>query len=98
MDRPQTSASLQKGRLSIYDIYLWSLMSNRGAHITRVTDYDGRCMQLYPNAAPGQKREDLIKLEAGRLYKVTFKTKEYFESVGSKCFYPWVEVGGTRAS
>ena len=63
----------------------------KGSNI-RVTDYDGRCMQLYPNAGPGQRREDLIKLEAGKLYKVVFKTKEYFESVGSKCFYPWVEV------
>ncbi|KAJ8488126.1 hypothetical protein ONZ51_g3736 [Trametes cubensis] len=58
----------------------------------RVTDYDGRCMQLYPEAAPGQKREDLIKLQAGRLYKVVFKTKDYFESTGRKCFYPWVEI------
>ncbi|KAI0363741.1 transthyretin [Pilatotrama ljubarskyi] len=57
-----------------------------------VTDYDGRCMQLYPEAAPGQKREDLIKLQAGRLYKVVFKTKDYFESTGRKCFYPWVEI------
>ncbi len=59
---------------------------------SRVTDYDGRCMQLYPEAGPGQKREDLIKLQAGKLYKVVFKTKDYFESVGRKCFYPWVEV------
>ncbi|RDX51866.1 transthyretin [Polyporus arcularius HHB13444] len=57
-----------------------------------VTDYDGRCMQLYPEAGPGQKREDLIKLQAGKLYKVVFKTKDYFESVGRKCFYPWVEI------
>ena len=60
--------------------------------LDRVTDYDGRCMQLYPEAQPGQKREDLIKLQAGRLYKVVFKTKDYFESTGRKCFYPWVEV------
>ena len=58
----------------------------------RVTDNDGRCMQLYPEAGPGQKREDLIKLQAGKLYKVIFKTKDYFESTGRKCFYPWVEV------
>ncbi|KAI0652421.1 transthyretin [Trametes meyenii] len=57
-----------------------------------VTDYDGRCMQLYPEAGPGQKREDLIKLQAGRLYKVVFKTKDYFESTGRKVFYPWVEI------
>ncbi|KAL7285538.1 hypothetical protein ACG7TL_000642 [Trametes sanguinea] len=57
-----------------------------------VTDYDGRCMQLYPEVGPGQKREDLIKLQAGQLYKVVFRTKEYFESTGRKCFYPWVEI------
>ncbi|KAI0828942.1 transthyretin, partial [Trametes gibbosa] len=57
-----------------------------------VTDYDGRCMQLYPEATPGQKREDLIKLQAGGIYKVMFKTKDYFESTGRKCFYPWVEI------
>ncbi len=57
-----------------------------------MTDYDGRCMQLYPEAAPGQKREDLVKLQAGQFYKVVFKTKDYFESTGRKCFYPWVEV------
>ena len=49
-------------------------------------------MQLYPEAGPGQKREDLIKLQAGKLYKVVFKTRDYFESTGRKCFYPWVEV------
>ena len=49
-------------------------------------------MQLYPEAGPGQRREELIKLEAGKLYKVVFRTKDYFESVGRKCFYPWVEV------
>ena len=49
-------------------------------------------MQLYPEAAPGQRREELIKLQAGKLYKVVFKTKDYFDTVGRQCFYPWVEV------
>ena len=53
-------------------------------------------MQLYPEAGPGQRREELIKLEAGKLYKVVFRTKDYFESVGRKCFYPWVEVRAYR--
>ncbi|KAH9913323.1 transthyretin [Epithele typhae] len=57
-----------------------------------VTDFDGRCMQLYPEAAPDQRREDLIKLEAGKLYKVVFRTRDYFASVGRKSFYPWVEI------
>ncbi len=64
--------------------------------VPRVTDSDGRCMQLYPEAGPGQKAEDLIILQAGKLYKVVFKTREYFESTGRKCFYPWVEVPTLR--
>ncbi|OCH96437.1 transthyretin [Obba rivulosa] len=55
------------------------------------TDADGRCMQLYPEAAPGQSKED-FKLKAGTLYKVIFKTKDYFEGTDRKCFYPWVEI------
>lgn len=50
-------------------------------------------MQLWPKATEGQTKEELAKsLKAGTLYKVLFKTKEYFESTGQKCFYPWVEV------
>ncbi|KAI0720138.1 transthyretin [Fomitopsis betulina] len=57
------------------------------------TDSDGRCMQLWPKATEGQTKEELAKsLKAGTLYKVLFKTKEYFESTGQKCFYPWVEI------
>ena len=53
-------------------------------------------MQLWPKATEDKAGEELLKLKAGTLYKVFFKTKEYFESTGRKCFYPWVEVG-TRA-
>ncbi|EPT01600.1 hypothetical protein FOMPIDRAFT_1029819 [Fomitopsis schrenkii] len=57
------------------------------------TDSDGRCMQLWPKATEGKTKEELAKpLKAGTLYKVFFKTKEYFESTGRKCFYPWVEI------
>ena len=29
---------------------------------------------------------------AGQIYKIIFKTKEYFEHTKRKSFYPWVEV------
>ncbi|KAH8099329.1 transthyretin [Cristinia sonorae] len=57
-----------------------------------VTDADGRCMQLWPSSTPMEPKEERAKLRAGQLYKVTFNTKEYFESTGRKCFYPWVEI------
>ena len=49
-------------------------------------------MQLFPKDAAGTSGTTRAALEAGRLYKVVFKTKEYFERTGRKCFYPWVEV------
>jgi len=33
-----------------------------------------------------------MHLKAGGLYKIVFKTKEYFERTGRKSFYPWVEI------
>jgi hypothetical protein len=33
-----------------------------------------------------------MQLKARGLYKVVFKTKEYFDMTGRECFYPWVEV------
>ncbi|PCH34049.1 transthyretin [Wolfiporia cocos MD-104 SS10] len=57
-----------------------------------VTDSDGRCMQLWPKATEQKSAEERKKLKAGTLYKVVFKTKDYFESTGHKCFYPWVEI------
>lgn len=53
------------------------------------TDADGRCMQLWPSGS-----KERAKLQDGKLYKVIFNTKDYFESTGRKCFYPWVEVRG----
>jgi len=37
-----------------------------------------------------------IKLEAGKLYKIIFKTKEYFDRVEKATFYPWVEVSACK--
>jgi len=56
------------------------------------TDSDGRCMQLWPEATDEQSAKEHAKLKPGTLYKVVFKTKDYFESTGRKCFYPWVEI------
>lgn len=56
------------------------------AYAEGVTDSDGRCMHLF-NA-----HSERAALQAGRLYKVVFKTKDYFERTGRKCFYPWVEI------
>ncbi|TDL28062.1 Hydroxyisourate hydrolase [Rickenella mellea] len=52
-----------------------------------VTDANGRCADLMA-PKPGEPE---IALSAG-LYKVIFKTKEYFHDSGRPCFYPWVEI------
>lgn len=60
-----------------------------------VTDSNGRCSDLCIPAAGAEGDAKKFELVAGRLYKVVFKTKEYFDgSGGRKCFYPWVEVSG----
>ncbi|KZT08542.1 transthyretin [Laetiporus sulphureus 93-53] len=56
------------------------------------TNEDGRCMDLCPKTKSEEATVEGAKLKAGKLYKVVFKTKEYFESTGRKCFYPWVEI------
>jgi len=52
------------------------------------TDADGRCTTLLPP----RDFADAHKLKSGGLYKVVFKTKEYYEKTSRKCFYPWVEI------
>lgn len=46
------------------------------------TDSDGRLKTLYPAVNP---------LQAG-VYRLTFDTRRYFESLGAKAFYPEVVV------
>lgn len=46
------------------------------------TDEDGRLRSLYPDGAP---------LTAG-VYRITFQTQGYFESLGVAAFYPEVVV------
>jgi len=55
---------------------------------TGETDSDGRCTNLLPP----RDSPDAKELRAGGLYKVTFKTKDYFAKTNRKCFYPWVEI------
>ena len=54
-----------------------------------VTDFDGRCTQLWPD---GDNKEERAKLKAGGRYKVIFQTQAYFNLTGRTCFYPWVDV------
>jgi len=52
------------------------------------TDTDGRCTTLLPpRGSP-----NAVELKAGGLYKVVFKTKDYYAKTDRKCFYPWVEI------
>jgi len=51
------------------------------------TNSDGRCLALFDDPDNAGK----TTLNVG-VYKMVFKTKEYFETTGRKCFYPWVEI------
>ncbi|KAJ3800167.1 hypothetical protein GGU11DRAFT_428385 [Lentinula aff. detonsa] len=52
------------------------------------TDSDGRCTDLLPPIT-SIETENLLK---PGLYKMIFRTKEYFDSQSVKTFYPWVEI------
>ncbi|RDB28420.1 5-hydroxyisourate hydrolase [Hypsizygus marmoreus] len=56
------------------------------------TNSDGRCLDLLPPAGSGEERTEKTALVAGQIYKIVFKTKEYFESTNRTSFYPWVEI------
>ncbi|KAI0094314.1 hypothetical protein BDY19DRAFT_901530 [Irpex rosettiformis] len=57
-----------------------------------LTNTDGRCMQLWPEAAEDAVKIESAKLVAGRQYKMIFWVKEYFQETERKCFYPVVEI------
>jgi len=57
-----------------------------------VTNEDGRCLDLLPPAGSAEALKQGTDLVTSRIYKVIFKTKEYFESTHRKSFYPWVEI------
>ncbi|KAG6337073.1 hypothetical protein ID866_2026 [Astraeus odoratus] len=56
-----------------------------------VTDCDGRCSTLLPPRGSSEAKEKGKEIQAGT-YKMVFKPKDYFERIGKKCFYPWVEI------
>ncbi|KAI0049250.1 Hydroxyisourate hydrolase, partial [Auriscalpium vulgare] len=58
------------------------------------TNSDGRCLDLltWNGVSEAPASETPAKLRAGGLYKIVFRTKDYFESSERKSFYPWVEV------
>ncbi|KAJ7786493.1 hypothetical protein B0H16DRAFT_1490652 [Mycena metata] len=58
---------------------------------TGVTNADGRCLDLLPARDSTEAKELDVALVPG-IYKIIFKTKEYFEGTGRKCFYPVVEI------
>ncbi|KAL1934267.1 hypothetical protein VTP01DRAFT_6449 [Rhizomucor pusillus] len=49
---------------------------------TSQTNDDGRC----PDLLPGD-----YKVERG-VYRITFETQAFFDSIGEKCFYPYVQI------
>ena len=51
--------------------------------VSSITDDDGRCNKLLPITS---------RLLPG-LYKITFKTGDYFVSLNRESFYPMIEVG-----
>lgn len=60
------------------------------------TNADGRCLDLLtPSTSPDESSGNVADAELKKgLYKIIFKTKEYFESRQQSSFYPWVEVRG----
>ena len=58
----------------------------------RITNSDGRCLDLLPSRESEEATRKKSNPVAGQIYKIIFKTKEYFEHTNRKSFYPWVEV------
>ncbi|KIK70702.1 hypothetical protein GYMLUDRAFT_147608 [Collybiopsis luxurians FD-317 M1] len=54
------------------------------------TNSDGRCADLLPPARSSETQTGQL-LQPG-LYKIIFRTKEYFEAQSIQSFYPWVEI------
>ncbi|KAF8078891.1 hypothetical protein FPV67DRAFT_1663563 [Lyophyllum atratum] len=56
------------------------------------TNLDGRCLDLLPPAGSEEEQREKTALATGQIYKIVFKTREYFESTERTSFYPWVEI------
>ncbi|ORY93863.1 hydroxyisourate hydrolase [Syncephalastrum racemosum] len=46
------------------------------------TNEDGRCPGLLPMEGRAEKG----------IYRITFETKAFFDSIGEQCFYPYVQI------
>jgi len=57
-----------------------------------ITNSDGRCLDLLPSRGSEEATKKKSNPVAGQIYKIIFKTKEYFELSERKSFYPWVEI------
>ncbi|KAI0068125.1 Hydroxyisourate hydrolase [Artomyces pyxidatus] len=55
------------------------------------TNSDGRCVDLLSPRGDNDAG-NRTPLKAGGLYKIVFKTKEYFQETERLSFYPWVEI------
>ncbi|KAF5384909.1 hypothetical protein D9615_001290 [Tricholomella constricta] len=56
------------------------------------TNSDGRCLDLLPPVGSEEEKTGKTALKAGQIYKIVFKTKEYFDKTDRTSFYPWVEI------
>jgi len=56
------------------------------------TNEDGRCIDLLPVRGSEEEQREKTALVGGSIYKIVFKTEEYFESTNRKSFYPHVEI------
>ncbi|KIL71671.1 hypothetical protein M378DRAFT_183043 [Amanita muscaria Koide BX008] len=63
-----------------------------------ITNKDGRCTDLLPPPGSPEAGEQGTELSSGQVYKIVFKTKEYFERTERESFYPWVEITFTIMS
>ena len=87
----------------IFSIHLWKGILLRTSEIplnlnfkhVRMTNSDGRCLDLLPSQGSEEATGKKSNPVAGQIYKIIFKTREYFEHTNRKSFYPWVEVSTT---
>jgi len=70
------------------NIHIAAVLADSG----RVTNADGRCLDLLPVRGSDEAKREGTDLIAGQTYKIVFKTNEYFDKTNRKSFYPWVEV------
>ncbi|EPQ30205.1 uncharacterized protein PFL1_02321 [Pseudozyma flocculosa PF-1] len=57
---------------------------------TGETNHDGRIPALVPDSA-----KEALQWSQGGTFRITFRTKEYFDRTGRQSFYPFVDVNFT---